>query len=123
MAAKKANHDAIRGSLDLMVLSVLAEGPQYGYRILQRLSEVSEGTVDLKPGTLYPMLHRLETDKLIKARWEKESTRPRKWYELTKLGRSRLAEQAREWEHYAKILRQLLEPILRQAPGCSARAA
>ena len=79
--------ELLRGSLELMVLSVLADGSKYGYLIQQRLRESSGAMVDVQAGTLYPVLHRLEKDKLIKARWEKTTGRPRKWYDLTAAGR------------------------------------
>jgi PadR family transcriptional regulator, regulatory protein PadR len=106
------NSDLLRGSLDLMVLSVLAEGPKYGYALQQSLRDASSGRVDPKAGTLYPLLHRLEDDRLIRAKWDDSTGRRRKWYELTAAGRKRLTKQAHEWYAYADILRRLLEPVV-----------
>jgi PadR family transcriptional regulator, regulatory protein PadR len=86
--------DLLRGSLDLMVLSVLAEGPKYGYALQQSLRTASYGRIDPKAGTLYPLLHRLEDDGLIRAKWDESTGRRRKWYELTAAGRKRLMKQA-----------------------------
>ena len=61
-----------------MVLSVLAEAPLYGYRIGQSLRDASCGMVDVQAGTLYPLLHRLEDDKLIKSKWDKSTGRRRR---------------------------------------------
>ena len=109
------SRELMRGSLDLMVLSVLAEGSQYGYRIQKRIREASSQQVSLPAGTLYPLLHRLEEDKLIRSRWETDGGRRRKWYELTASGERRLARQAQQWQSYAECIRQLLAPI--QLPG------
>ena len=113
---ERLDAELLRGSLDLMVLAVLADGPAYGYSLQQRLREVSGQRVDLQAGTLYPLLHRLEADKLVRTRWEADTGRRRKWYELTAAGRRRLQEQARRWTDYAECLRQFLLPILTPEP-------
>lgn len=113
MAGINANvADFLRGNLDLMVLSVLADGPLYGYLIQQRLRDAASSHLDIQAGTLYPLLHRLEADKLVRTKWETTTGRRRKWYELTAAGRRRLAEQARAWFDYAACLKQLLSPIV-----------
>jgi PadR family transcriptional regulator, regulatory protein PadR len=104
----KFERDLLRGSLDLMVLSVLAEGKQYGYLIQKRVGQASGGRVELKAGTLYPLLHRLEDDGLVRAVWDDSTGRSRKWYELTAAGRKRLVSQAQEWADYANCIRELL---------------
>jgi DNA-binding PadR family transcriptional regulator len=104
--------ELMRGSLDLMVLSVLADGPKYGYLIQQRLRQASRDMARLQAGTLYPLLHRLEADKLIKSRWETEGGRRRKWYDLSRTGRARLHQQALVWQDYAECIRALLAPVL-----------
>ncbi len=106
----------MRGSLDLLVLSVLADGPRYGYRIGQSLKESSGSLVNVQAGTLYPLLHRLENDKLIKASWDDSTGRRRKWYELTPAGRRRLKQQALQWQEYADCLRRILAPVLEPPP-------
>jgi PadR family transcriptional regulator PadR len=103
--------ELMRGSLDLMVLSVLVRGPQYGYSIQQNLREVTRGRVPLPAGTLYPLLHRLETEKLIRSRWDETTGRRRKWYEITKTGNTRLGTQAGQWLAYADCIRGLLEAV------------
>ncbi len=102
----------LRGNLDLMVLSVLADGSKYGYLVQQRLREAADSHLDVPAGTLYPLLHRLEADKLVRTKWETSTGRRRKWYELTAAGRRRLEQQARAWHDYAACLRQLLAPIV-----------
>jgi DNA-binding PadR family transcriptional regulator len=105
----KFERELLRGSLDLMVLSVLAGGKRYGYLIQKDVREASGGRVDLAAGTLYPLLHRLEDERLIKSSWEASTGRDRKWYELTAVGRKRLAAQAEEWADYAACVRQVLQ--------------
>ena len=105
--------DLVRGSLDMMVLSVLKKGPQYGYSIQRQLREATRGRVPMPAGTLYPLLHRLEAEHFIKSRWDESTGRRRKWYEITKPGSARLERQAVQWRAYAECIRDLLEA----APG------
>lgn len=107
--------ELMRGSLDLMVLSVLTQGSQYGYSLQQRLRDATAGRVPLSAGTLYPLLHRLETEKLIRSRWDDSTGRRRKWYEITRSGRARLGSQAGQWLAYAECIRSLLDTV----PGLS----
>ncbi len=113
--SEKFSRDLVRGSLDLMVLSVLTDGPKYGYLIQKRIRDASGGLARLDAGTLYPLLHRLEADKVIRAKWDKEGGRPRKWYELTAAGQRRLESQARDFRLYVECIRQLLGPVFDQA--------
>jgi PadR family transcriptional regulator, regulatory protein PadR len=106
--AGKLSSELLRGSLDLMILSVLAEEPMYGYSIQKRLADASNQAVQLQAGTLYPLLHKLESDKLIRSKWERSTGRGRKWYELTATGNRRLHQQAIEWHSYVACLKQLL---------------
>ncbi|MFN0199408.1 MAG: PadR family transcriptional regulator [Planctomycetaceae bacterium] len=113
---EKLGSELMRGSLDLMVLSVLAAGPKYGYLIGQSLHEASRGMVDVQAGTMYPLLHRLEDDKLIRSRWDESTGRRRKWYELTPAGHKRLKQQANQWYQYAQCLTKMLQPVLSASP-------
>jgi PadR family transcriptional regulator, regulatory protein PadR len=108
----KLNPELMRGSLDLVVLTVLSGGKKYGYLLQQELREASRGMVDMPAGTLYPLLHRLEADKLIRSQWDESTGRRRKWYELTEAGRKRLSQQAHEWHAYAECLREMLSPVM-----------
>lgn len=103
--------DLLRGSLDLMVLSDLGAGSRYGYQILRSLRSQSGGRVDLKAGTLYPILHKLERDGCVRSWWDDSSGRDRKWYALTEKGRRRLEADAREWIDYAACVRSILRPV------------
>jgi PadR family transcriptional regulator PadR len=105
---EKFQRDLLRGSLDLMVLSVLAGGRKYGYLIQKQVREASQGRVDLAAGTLYPLLHKLEEEALIRSHWDDDSGRRRKWYEITAAGQKRLRIQVQEWTDYALCMQQLL---------------
>ncbi len=114
--AESFQRDLLRGSLDLVVLSALVDGSMYGYLIQNRIREVSLGRVELKAGTLYPLLHRLEADKLIRSKWDDSTGRRRKWYELTVAGSKRLKVQSQEWHSYVECIGALLKPLPPSAP-------
>ena len=81
----------------MMILEVIAQGPSYGYEITQTVAERSNGYFELKEGSLYPALHRLERQKLLRAFWREADGRRRKYYELTDAGRAELAARKRSW--------------------------
>jgi len=112
----KFNRELLRGSLDLMVLSVLADGAKYGYLIQKRLREAGGDGLEIQAGTLYPLLHRLQADGLIRSRWDDSSGRRRKWYDLTAKGRRELQKQAQEWRRYADCISRLLAPVVGPPP-------
>jgi PadR family transcriptional regulator PadR len=114
--AGKLNHDWFRGSLDLMILSALSEEPMYGYLIQKKLADASGQAVRLQAGTMYPLLHRLEAEKLVRSKWDRSTERPRKWYELTAAGSRRLRQQADEWHSYVECLKQLLPSMSKARP-------
>jgi len=93
------NKDLIAASSTPIVLAILAEGDSYGYAILQRVREVSKGRMAWTDGMLYPVLHRLEAQGYVRARWaEAETGRKRKYYALTAAGRSALRGQKKQWQ-------------------------
>lgn len=102
------NPELLRGSLELMVLSTLSTGKKYGYLIQSTLWEASRESVEMKAGTLYPILHRLEKEGWVKCHWEDDTGRRRKWYELTTAGRKQLKQRADEWWRYVECLRGIL---------------
>ena len=90
--------DLPQGTLDLLILKVVALGPVHGYAIAQRLEQVSRGVVQVPEGSLYPALHRLENRSLLAADWkETETGREAKFYSLTSSGRKQLAEEKNSW--------------------------
>jgi PadR family transcriptional regulator PadR len=106
------DRDLLRGSLDLLILAEIGAAECYGYQILAALREKSGGRVDLRAGTLYPILHKLEADGCVASRWDDAAGRDRKWYSLTARGRERLEAHTREWLDYAACLQRMLRPIV-----------
>ncbi len=109
------DRDLLRGSLDVLVLAQLSGGERYGYQILTALREKSGGRVDLRAGTLYPILHKLEAGGCVTSRWDEAGGRDRKWYALTERGRKQLASNAREWLDYAECLQRIIRPVAESA--------
>lgn len=98
-----------------ILLSILSRGESYGYAIMQRVQDLSDGDVVWKDGTLYPVLHRLEDEALITSTWRSAETgRRRKYYRLTLKGQEALETEKRQWLRVDAILAQLwdLEPRL-----------
>src|SRR3954467_4386619 len=91
--------DLPQGTLDLLILKVVALGPVHGYAIAQRLQQVSRDVVQVPQGSLYPGLHRVEDRGLLAADWKSTETgREAKFYRLTRKGRAQLENEAASWE-------------------------
>ena len=91
--------DLVAASATPLVLAILAEGETYGYAIIKRVGELSHGQVPWTDGMLYPVLHRLERNGLVAAKWgSSESGRRRKYYRLTKEGRAQLEAERKRWQ-------------------------
>jgi len=91
--------DFVQGTLDLLVLKLLALEPLHGWAISQRLKQVSRDVLQVSDGSLYPALHKLEQEGWIKADWRvTENSRRAKFYTLTRPGRAQLDKQAADWE-------------------------
>jgi PadR family transcriptional regulator PadR len=101
--------DLLQGTLDLLILKTLAEGPMHGWGISLRIQQVSEEVLQVNQGSLYPALHRLEQQGLIAAEWgNSENNRQAKFYELTRNGRKQLAEETRNWERLSTAVARVL---------------
>ena len=98
-AATALSKDLVAASATSLILAILAEGDSYGYAILKRVGELSEGHLQWTDGMLYPVLHRLERLGYVRARWgQSESGRRRRYYRITEPGRALLSEQKRQWQ-------------------------
>ena len=106
----RADAQALKGHLDVLLLATLKDGPQHGYAIKEALREGSGGRFDLPTGTVYPALHRLERARLISGSWSVVDGRRRRSYELTEDGRYRLARERNNWREFASAVTTLLEP-------------
>lgn len=102
------NKDLVAASSTPLVLAILAEGDSYGYAILKRVRELSDGALEWTDGMLYPVLHRLEKSGMIESRWEKSETgRRRKYYTVTGEGMEQLVDERRQWRAVDDALRQI----------------
>ena len=112
------NKDLIAASSTPIVLAILVEGDSYGYAILQRVRELSDGQMEWTDGMLYPVLHRLERQGEVEARWEvAESGRRRKYYRLTSIGRARLTEERNQWQAVNATLRGIWSALSVSIPA------
>ena len=85
------------GAVEMLILEVISHGPTYGYEIAQTVTSASAGYFDLKEGSLYPALHRLEQQKLLTAFWQEVDGRRRKYYKLSAAGHKALAAKKTAW--------------------------
>ena len=109
-----AKSDLPQGTLDLLILKVVALGPIHGYAIAQRLQQVSRDAVQVQQGSLYPALHRLENRGLLAADWKASETgREAKFYRLTRKGRSQLEAETASWRR----LTESVALVLRMSEG------
>jgi len=108
MAGKKL--DVPPGTLELMILSIVAREPLHGYGITQRMTALSRDNFQVNPGSLFPALYRLEQDGKLKAEWQaSENNRKAKYYRLTAAGRKQLEQHRQRWERTAFAVRSVLE--------------
>jgi transcriptional regulator len=97
--------DLLQGTLDLLILRVVAMGPIHGYAISKRIQQISRDALRIQQGSLYPALHRLEKRKWLGAEWrEAETGRAAKFYSLTAEGRKRLLVEHSEWERLSAAI-------------------
>ncbi len=99
------SRELLKGAADTLVLSAFAEGEKYGYQVVKELERRSEGFFCLKEGTLYPILHRLEKQGLLAARWESmPSGSERRYYSLTARGERALSDKLTEWQSFVQAV-------------------
>ena len=105
----KPKSDLPQGTLDLLILKVVALGPIHGYAIAQRLEQVSRGVVQVPQVSLYPALHRLENRGLLAADWKATETgREAKFYRLTRQGRKQLETESQSWQRLTEAVGLIL---------------
>jgi DNA-binding PadR family transcriptional regulator len=101
----------LRGHLELLLLGTLHRtGPVHGYGLIVALRDGSAGTFDLPEGTVYPALHRLERDGLVRGEWDTSAPRRRRVYQLTPDGLAALAAKRSEWREYARGMQAIVGP-------------
>ncbi|WP_410537722.1 PadR family transcriptional regulator [Streptomyces sp. KL2] len=102
--------DAVRGHLDGLLLAVLEPGPLHGYAIITAVQRRSAGALELRTGTVYPALNRLERTGLLRSSWDSTGERRRRRYELTDAGRRALAEERTAWQAFTAAIGSVLDP-------------
>ena len=101
--------EVLKGTLDMLILKVVAFGPIHGYAISQRIQQISKDFFQVPEGSLYPALHRLEDRGWLQARWEEtDSGRDAKFYTLTRAGRKRLGAEMVNWERMSEAVALIL---------------
>jgi PadR family transcriptional regulator PadR len=103
--------DLPQGTLDLLILRVVALGPVHGYAIAQRIQQISKEALQIQQGSLYPALHRLENKKFLVAEWgSTETGREAKFYRLSSKGRLQLKAETESWTRLTEVVEMFLQP-------------
>lgn len=103
MASSKAG--LLQGTLDLLILRAVSLGPDHGLGIARRVEQITRGTFDVKPGSLFPALYRLEEQGWLRSEWgESENRRRAKYYQLTKAGRRQIETETAAWSRIAAAM-------------------
>ena len=108
MAARKTNPDFLNGIPEMLLLRLLRDRPQYGYELVRAIREQTAGVLDFGEGAIYPILHRLEQEGLLRSRRESVSGRSRIVYRLTRAGTQRLDGSVSRWDEVVRSVNQLL---------------
>ncbi len=106
----EAQTELLQGTLDMLILKALALGPLHGLGVSRRIEQVTRGTFQVKPGSLFPALHRMEEEGWLASSWGESETRRRaKYYVLTKAGRKQLDTEAERWGRISLAITRALE--------------
>jgi transcriptional regulator len=106
----RESSEILQGTLDMLVLRTLELGPMHGVGVADRIKQITGGVFDVKPGSLFPALHRLEQNGWLRGAWgESENRRRAKFYTLTRAGRAQLEKERRSWERAFTAVNRLLE--------------
>jgi PadR family transcriptional regulator, regulatory protein PadR len=107
---KEKKSDLLQGTLDLLVLKALALGPLHGLGVSRRIEQMTRGTFQVKPGSLFPALHRMEEAGWLASSWgESENNRRAKYYRLTKAGQKQLKVETESWERISLAIANALQ--------------
>lgn len=105
------DRELLKGSTDALLLALLARQAMYGYQLVKELEQQSQGYFQFREGTLYPALHRLEEDGLVRGRWQPSPTgQQRRYYSLTDKGRTALRDRLSQWNGFARAVGLVLTP-------------
>ena len=112
MVLLKVSRELLKGSTNLLVLSLLENENMYGYQMIRKLSEKSQNVFELQEGTLYPILHSLEEKNYISSYWDETGAKKRKYYAITCEGKKHLKEKKQEWKTFSSGVSQVLGGVL-----------
>jgi PadR family transcriptional regulator, regulatory protein PadR len=103
------NRELVKGSTSLIVLQLLNERDMYGYELVKELDKRSEHHLQVKEGTLYPALHKLEKQEYIECYWQEQPKGPaRKYYRITQAGKDVLKAKMKEWKEFVRVMNQVI---------------
>ncbi|WP_067726619.1 PadR family transcriptional regulator [Oceanobacillus damuensis] len=103
------NRELVKGSTSLLVLQLLNERDMYGYELVKEMDRRSDHNLQMKEGTLYPALHKMEKQEYIECYWQNQEKGPaRKYYRITAQGKEILAERTSEWHRYVQVMNNLI---------------
>lgn len=108
----KVSRELLKGSTNLLVLSLLENENMYGYQMIKKLSEKSENVFELQEGTLYPILHSLEEKNYISSYWDNTGIKKRKYYTITKEGKKHMKDKKEEWTIFSTGVNQVVGGVL-----------
>jgi DNA-binding PadR family transcriptional regulator len=105
----KISKELINGSTSTLILSLLEEKTMYGYELIKEIDKRSNGIFEFKEGTLYPLLHSLESDGYLESYWDnRDGNRKRKYYSITDKGKKGLADKKEEWTTFSKTVNKII---------------
>lgn len=103
------NRELVKGSTSLVLLQLLNERDMYGYELVKELDKRSDHSLQVKEGTLYPALHKLEKQQYIECYWQEQEKGPaRKYYRITSAGQEVLEEKTKEWQHFVRVMNKVI---------------
>lgn len=108
----KVDRELLKGSTNLLVLSVLENENMYGYEMIKKIKTKSENLFEFQEGTLYPILHKLEEKGFISSYWDEVSGKKRKYYSITDEGKKQLKSKKEEWKEFSTRVNQVIGGVL-----------
>lgn len=104
----KIDKELLKGSTNMLVLSLLEKEDMYGYQMIRKMADESNNVFELQEGTLYPILHSLEEKGFITSYWDETGSKKRKYYAITKKGKEQLKDKKEEWKIFSNGINQVL---------------
>lgn len=103
------NRELVKGSTSILVLQLLNERDMYGYELVKEIERRSDNNFQMREGTLYPALHKLEKQEYVECYWQEQEKGPaRKYYRITEYGKNILTERTSEWHRYVQVMNELI---------------